>query len=48
MPLDKSITKFYPFVGLKFNKDCVRVLGEEEKEKKKGGIFESLFKSSIK
>ena len=28
MPLDKSTTKFYPFVGLKFNKDKVKIVYE--------------------
>lgn len=29
MPLDDSIKQFYPFVGLKFNKDSVRVYRAE-------------------
>lgn len=30
MPLDKSIPKFYPFVGLKFNKDAVRIIPQKK------------------
>lgn len=32
MPLDHSISQFYPFVGLKFNKDSVRVLSCDQNE----------------
>ena len=49
MPLDKAIKNFYPFVGLKFNKDKVKIVPSNNSgifEKKKG-IFES-FISSIK
>lgn len=46
MPLDKSITKFYPFVGLKFNKDAVRILPQKNNDKNKG--FFGFFKSAIK
>jgi hypothetical protein len=28
MPLDKATTKFYPFVGLKFSKDKVKIVSE--------------------
>lgn len=49
MPLDGSIKKFYPFVGLKFSGDSVKIMSQDsdkDKEKdsqiKKKGLF-SLF-----
>lgn len=48
MPLDKSIPKFYPFVGLKFNKDAVRILPQKKDDKNKGFFGFGLFKSAIK